>query len=213
MIHRGAWVAGLVAPVRRGRSNWEVPERGVSMLIVRHLTGPLAGKEERIDPKSDRVTFGRDPAACDVVYPPDATMISRRHFALVRKPSGEWTFDLFGDPYVGVNGTTADQSQAVHTGDKVGINAHVAEMFEELPAGGALFVRSPGANGKEYKVISASKHPGFTAFLNFMAQDPFFVGRRLDPFPAYDVGILRVEPGTNLGPTLELATREELADL
>jgi len=95
----------------------------------------------------------------------------------------------------------------------LGTNAHVAEMFEELPAGGALFVRSPGANGKEYKVISASKHPGFTAFLNFMAQDPFFVGRRLDPFPAYDVGILRVEPGTNLGPTLELATREELADL
>jgi hypothetical protein len=318
------------------------------VLIIRHTSGPLAGKEQRIDPKSDRITFGRDPNACDVVYPPDATLISRRHFALVRKPSGEWTFDLFGDPYVGVNGEPADPSEAVHSGDKIelgkpggpsfdivlegealagglpvteggyrapgahavadhadraasrarrvalggvllailvaagagglwyssrldvarltdetrrlqqdaaaqtigqpvrdkliraayfvvardangtayssasatpialdmlGTNAHVAAMFEDLPAGASLFVRSPGAEGKEYKVISATMHPGFKTFIGYMAQDPFFLARRLDPFPAYDVGLLRVAEGTNLGPILELATQEELADL
>ena len=47
------------------------------MLIIRHLTGPLAGKEQRIEAKAERVTFGRDPNACDVVFPPDATIVAR----------------------------------------------------------------------------------------------------------------------------------------
>lgn len=89
------------------------------MLIIRHVTGPLAGKEQRIEAQSDRITVGRDPSACDVVFPPDATIVARRHFALVRKPSGEWTYDLFGDHYVSVNGMPGDTGSAVHTSDKV----------------------------------------------------------------------------------------------
>jgi hypothetical protein len=64
------------------------------MITIRHHSGPLAGTQQQIEAKSDRIVFGRDPEFCDIVYPPDATVIGRRHFALVKKPSGEWTFDL-----------------------------------------------------------------------------------------------------------------------
>src|SRR5205085_6888601 len=47
-------------------------------------------------------------------------------------------------------------------------NAHVVAMFEQLKPGQTLFVRSPGPNGREYKVIGATMHPGFKAFSKFM---------------------------------------------
>jgi pSer/pThr/pTyr-binding forkhead associated (FHA) protein len=89
------------------------------MLIIRHRTGALAGQGQTVEEPSDRVTFGRDPDACDVVFPPDETLISRRHFALERKPSGEWTLDLFGEPFVAVNGTPAEYARAIRTGDVI----------------------------------------------------------------------------------------------
>src|SRR5258705_13967834 len=76
------------------------------MLIIRHLTGPLAGREDRIEPNVDRVVFGRR-LDCQVVYPADANIVARHHFALVRKASGDWTIDLFGQPFVAVNGGPA----------------------------------------------------------------------------------------------------------
>jgi hypothetical protein len=85
------------------------------MLIIRHLTGPLAGREDRIEPNVDRVMFGRQ-LDCQVSYPADATMVARRHFALVRKASGDWTFDLFGAPYVAVNGVAADPGAKLPNG-------------------------------------------------------------------------------------------------
>lgn len=100
------------------------------MLIIRHLTGPLAGKEQRIEAKTERVTFGRDPNACDVVFPPDATIVARRHFALQRKPSGEWTLDLFGDPFVAVNGETGEVGETVHSGAKIELGKHGGPSFE-----------------------------------------------------------------------------------
>src|SRR5436305_696103 len=83
------------------------------------MTGPLAGQEQRIEAQSDRITIGRDPSVCDVVFPPDTTLVARRHFALARKLSGEWTYDLFGDHYVAVNGAPAETGAAVHSQDKV----------------------------------------------------------------------------------------------
>ncbi len=83
------------------------------MLIIQHLTGPRAGEEDRIDPKMDRVAFGRG-RDCQVCYPPEETIISRQHFALVRKPpgpTGHWTIELFGNPFVAVNGVAADPGQ------------------------------------------------------------------------------------------------------
>jgi hypothetical protein len=100
------------------------------MLIIRHRTGALAGQGQTVEEPSDRVTFGRDPDACDVVFPPDETLISRRHFALERKPSGEWTLDLFGEPFVAVNGTPAEYARAIRTGDVITLGRPGGPSFE-----------------------------------------------------------------------------------
>ena len=87
------------------------------MLTVRHLNGPLAGTEVKIENK-DRVVVGRQ-LDCDVQYPPEETAAARHHFALVRKPSGSWTVELFGTPFVAIDGTPADNGQVVNDGAKI----------------------------------------------------------------------------------------------
>jgi Trypsin-like peptidase domain len=87
----------------------------IVMLVIKHLNGPLRGKEDRIDPALDKVVFGRK-TGCLIVYPPDETIIAREHFALVRKPpgpAGHWTIELFGEPFVAVDGIAADPGQKV----------------------------------------------------------------------------------------------------
>jgi V8-like Glu-specific endopeptidase len=100
------------------------------MLIVRHRSGPLAGKEMRVEGSDDRVVFGRDPDACQVVFPPDATLVSRHHFALVRKPSGDWTIDLFGVPFVAVNGQPAELGAPVRSGALFELGRRGGPSFE-----------------------------------------------------------------------------------
>lgn len=83
------------------------------MIVIRHLTGPRAGTEDRPDAKLDRIAFGRR-TSCEVLFPPEETIVSRDHFALVRKPpgpAGHWTIELFGEPYVAVNGVAAEPGQ------------------------------------------------------------------------------------------------------
>ncbi len=124
-------------------------ERTNEMLIIRHLTGPLAGKEQRIDAQADRVTFGRDPNVCDVVFPPDATIVARRHFALLRKPSGEWTFDLFGDPYVAVNGEPAEIGQTLHSGAAIELGRRGGPSFSVVIEGQKLEDALPVTEAQE----------------------------------------------------------------
>jgi hypothetical protein len=88
------------------------------MLIIKHVTGGLAGTEKSIDPASDRVVFGRQ-TDCDVIFPPEETLVSRHHFALVRKASGDWTIDLFGKPFVAIDGIPAEAGQRVADGARV----------------------------------------------------------------------------------------------
>src|SRR5256714_6416545 len=87
------------------------------MLTIRHLNGALAGTEVKIEDK-DRVVVGRQ-LDCDVHYPPEETSVARHHFALLRKPSGAWTVELFGTPFVAIDGTPADNGQVVRDGAKV----------------------------------------------------------------------------------------------
>jgi Trypsin-like peptidase domain len=103
------------------------------MLIIRHLTGPLSGREDRIEPTVDRVMFGRQ-IDCRVSYPApaDATMVARRHFALVRKASGDWTFDLFGAPYVAVNGVAADPGAKLPNGAVIELGNRGGPSFKVL---------------------------------------------------------------------------------
>src|SRR5881394_3241767 len=87
------------------------------MLTIRHLNGALADTEVKIEDK-DRVVVGRQ-LDCDVQYPPEETAVARHHFALVRKPSGSWTVELFGTPFVAIDGTPADNGQVVRDGAKI----------------------------------------------------------------------------------------------
>jgi hypothetical protein len=101
------------------------------MLIIRHRTGPLAGKEERpVGRQPDRIVFGRDPEVCDVVFPPDERLVSRRHFALVRKLSGYWTVDLFGEPFVAVDGQPADLGAPIRDGSVIELGQRGGPSFE-----------------------------------------------------------------------------------
>src|SRR5207237_5170618 len=90
---------------------------GRGMLIIRHLNGAQAGTQVTIEGK-DRVVVGRQ-LDCDVQFPPEETAVARHHFALVRKPSGSWTVELFGAPFVAIDGTPADNGQVVRDGAKI----------------------------------------------------------------------------------------------
>src|SRR3954471_23956230 len=88
------------------------------MLTIKHLNGPQAGTEVKIDQNKERIVFGRQ-LDCDVQFPPEETTVARHHFALVRKPSGSWTVELFGAPYVAIDGQPADNGQVVRGGVKI----------------------------------------------------------------------------------------------
>ncbi|MEJ0077902.1 MAG: trypsin-like peptidase domain-containing protein [Alphaproteobacteria bacterium] len=88
------------------------------MLTIRHLNGPQAGTEIKIDSGKERVVFGRQ-LDCDVQFPPEETSVARHHFALVKKPSGAWTVELFGTPYVAIAGAPADNGQVVRDGARI----------------------------------------------------------------------------------------------
>jgi hypothetical protein len=116
---------------------------------------------------------------------------------------------------VGPNGNGTGSASPIGP-DTLATNAHVAAMFDDLKPGERMYVRSPGPDGKEYPVISATKHPGYLAFQRFLAQDPLFVDQfalTSGDIGDYDVAILRVAPDSNLSPILELASSAELADL
>jgi hypothetical protein len=88
------------------------------MLTIKHLNGPQAGTEVNIDQTRERIVFGRQ-LDCDVQFPPEETAVARHHFALVKKPSGAWTIELFGTPYVAIDGQPADNGQVVRGGVKI----------------------------------------------------------------------------------------------
>jgi V8-like Glu-specific endopeptidase len=88
------------------------------MLTIKHLNGPQGGTEVKIEQSKDRIVFGRQ-LDCDVQFPPEETAVARHHFALVKKPSGAWTVELFGTPYVAIDGQPADNGQVVRGGVKI----------------------------------------------------------------------------------------------
>jgi hypothetical protein len=100
------------------------------MLVIRHRTGPLAGNRQELDGRNDRIVFGRDAEVCNVVFPAEETLVSRRHFALERKLSGAWTVALFGDPFVAINGEPAENGREVHAGDVIELGKRGGPSFE-----------------------------------------------------------------------------------
>jgi Trypsin-like peptidase domain/FHA domain len=112
------------------------------MLVIRDCDGSLAGATLEIDPQLDRVTFGRQ-LDCQVVFDPEHTLVSRQHFALVRKPpgpAGHWTIELFGEPFVAVNGVPADFGQRVPPSakfelGKIGGPSFTVDVVPDPPVG------------------------------------------------------------------------------
>jgi Trypsin-like peptidase domain len=103
------------------------------MLVIRHRSGPLAGKEERPDGRQPgRIVFGREPSACDVVFPPDELIVARRHFALAQTPHGDWVVELFGTPYVAVDGDPADPQKPVTSGSVIELGHKGGPSFQVL---------------------------------------------------------------------------------
>jgi hypothetical protein len=87
-------------------------------ITIKHLDGPLKGQpDQSFDDKYPSVVFGRDPEACQVVYPPEYNIVGKQHFALRRGPAGDYSVELFGKRYVGINGRQADDADPVAAGD------------------------------------------------------------------------------------------------
>lgn len=124
------------------------------MLIIRHRAGVLKGREQTVDDSKDTLVFGRDGDVCDVVFPTDETLISRRHFGLERKLSGAWTIDLFGDPFVAVNGQPAENGRALHRGDIVELGKRGGPSFEIIQIGDGNVAKQMAATQVQEKVTN-----------------------------------------------------------
>jgi hypothetical protein len=138
------------------------------MPVIRHRTGPLAGREKTLDPVAERITIGRDPETCEVVYPADFTQVARRHFAIVRRPSGAWTLDPFGTPYVAINGTPAVAGQALESGDVVELGKPGGASFEFF-AGGKNITSVLPATEAQHKMENPYRAVGRTRQLVLVA--------------------------------------------
>lgn len=99
------------------------------MLTIKHIDGPLAGQEQTISDDQAQVIIGRDPDRCQIVYPPDATIVGRVHCGLVRQPSGDWAIDLYGDHYVEIDGVAAEPRQSLRDASKVRLGRHNGPGF------------------------------------------------------------------------------------
>jgi hypothetical protein len=89
-------------------------------------------------------------------------------------------------------------------------NAHVAEVMDSLKPGEHLFVRKPG-EARDIAVTGKRVHPGYDAFNDFVDQaiatsqgfESLTNGAAMPS--AYDVGILEVDPVTDLGKYLAVS--------
>ena len=84
-------------------------------ITIKHLEGPLAGTEQHFDDKVDKIEFGRE-ADCQVIYPPECTIVGKRHFLLERQKSGDYRVDLEGQRFVSVDGVPAENKTVVRSG-------------------------------------------------------------------------------------------------
>lgn len=85
-------------------------------ITIKHLDGPLAGQEQKFDDSYKSIVFGRDPEACQVVYPPDYDVVGKQHFELKYSKAGDYAVGLFGKRYVEIDGLPADVDTPVASG-------------------------------------------------------------------------------------------------
>ena len=69
-------------------------------ITILHLDGPLKGHEQHFDDSVDEILFGRSPE-CQVVYPPEYSIVGRMHVLLRHMRSGECVIELLAERYKG----------------------------------------------------------------------------------------------------------------
>ncbi|SDR23613.1 Trypsin-like peptidase domain-containing protein [Rhizobiales bacterium GAS191] len=99
------------------------------MITIKHISGPLTGQEQSFGDEQERIVIGRDPELCQVVFPPEFTVVGREHMALLRKLSGDYALDLFGDHYTEVNGNAGEPEEAIPNGAKFVLGRHGGPSF------------------------------------------------------------------------------------
>jgi hypothetical protein len=123
------------------------------LLTIKHIDGPLAGQEQTISDDLGQVTIGRDPDRCQIVYPPESTIVGRVHCALLRQPSGDWAIETYGNHYVDVDGEPVEARHALRSGAKIRLGRRDGPSFTASVARDAA---SPdlGVTGAQQKQIS-----------------------------------------------------------
>ena len=79
-------------------------------LAIHFVGGPKAGEVLSFDDKVEKVTIGRDPDTCQVVFPPDETKVGREHCEL-RREAGHYRLVLNRNDVVLLDGKLAHDGQ------------------------------------------------------------------------------------------------------
>ena len=85
-------------------------------IVIKHLTGRLAGQTQYFDPGVEQIVFGRPPGIVDVAYPADDADVGRVHFSLKRTKTGACCVELTPGHFVAIDGTQAENGQVVSSG-------------------------------------------------------------------------------------------------
>lgn len=76
----------------------------------------------------DQVAFGRE-RTNDLVFPPEARIVSRNHGRLFRQRSGDYAIEAFGDHYIEIDGYPAERGQHVKDGSVVRLGCKDGPAF------------------------------------------------------------------------------------
>ena len=81
-------------------------------LTIKPRGGALAGQTFSFPDEKETIILGRDPARCDVVFPPELRRVGREHCAL-RRELGRYKLQLNHDNPVWVEGQPAYDDQTL----------------------------------------------------------------------------------------------------
>lgn len=81
-------------------------------LTITYIDGPMQDTSIEFGDDVEQVLLGRDPERCQVVLPPDKTMVGREHCSIVRS-SGRYFLEMGPDRAVRVNGELVEGGRAL----------------------------------------------------------------------------------------------------
>lgn len=100
-------------------------------ITIKHLEGPLTGREQHFDDSVAVIQFGRSPE-CQVVYPPELVEVGRKHFELRRVGSGDYVVELWGRHYVEIDGIQAENGSPLASASVVRLGHNGPTFLAEI---------------------------------------------------------------------------------